>query len=239
MYYADVTLSAGASLPSDPDHDERAIYTVAGEIDIAGDTFSAGLLLVLTPRRSPHGQGKTPSTHNGARWRAKGRTTLYLVEFCVLQKRPDRTGEGRLENGAFRQRARRFRIHPSSRERAGARSLSVINQFINAVERRIDAAARCARSCDVDVIHDRSDPRCRPSCVLGRGAFKPGVYLAIQSNLAIGHANANFACLYARFAFKRTLDTTLDVGRLHVVSMSDTPLTPDILRTALSADSFS
>jgi redox-sensitive bicupin YhaK (pirin superfamily) len=50
MYYADVTLSAGASLPLDPDHDERAIYTVSGDIEIAGDTFAAGQLLVLTPR---------------------------------------------------------------------------------------------------------------------------------------------------------------------------------------------
>ena len=50
MYYADVTLSAGASLPLDPDHDERAISAVSGDIEIAGDTFAAGQLLVLTPR---------------------------------------------------------------------------------------------------------------------------------------------------------------------------------------------
>jgi hypothetical protein len=30
---------AGESMPLDPDYDERAIYTVWGEVEIAGDTF--------------------------------------------------------------------------------------------------------------------------------------------------------------------------------------------------------
>jgi redox-sensitive bicupin YhaK (pirin superfamily) len=49
MFYADVALSAGASVPLDPDYDERAIYTVDGEIEIAGDTFQGGALLVFRP----------------------------------------------------------------------------------------------------------------------------------------------------------------------------------------------
>ncbi|MGB3273643.1 MAG: pirin family protein [Xanthobacteraceae bacterium] len=49
MFYADVALEAGASVPLDPDHDERAIYTVEGEIDIAGDPFGPGQLLVFKP----------------------------------------------------------------------------------------------------------------------------------------------------------------------------------------------
>jgi len=47
--FADVTLTAGASLPVDADYDERAIYLVSGEIAIAGDRFGAGQLLVLRP----------------------------------------------------------------------------------------------------------------------------------------------------------------------------------------------
>jgi redox-sensitive bicupin YhaK (pirin superfamily) len=49
MFYVDVALSAGASVPLDPDYDERAIYTVDGEIEIAGDTFQGGALLVFRP----------------------------------------------------------------------------------------------------------------------------------------------------------------------------------------------
>jgi redox-sensitive bicupin YhaK (pirin superfamily) len=49
MFYADVVLSAGASVPLDPDYEERAIYTVDGEIEIAGDMFTGGALLVFRP----------------------------------------------------------------------------------------------------------------------------------------------------------------------------------------------
>jgi redox-sensitive bicupin YhaK (pirin superfamily) len=45
--FADVTLKAGRTLPLDPDHEERAIYVVDGELDIAGDKFAAGRLLVF------------------------------------------------------------------------------------------------------------------------------------------------------------------------------------------------
>jgi redox-sensitive bicupin YhaK (pirin superfamily) len=47
--FADVTLDAGARLPLDADAEERAIYIVSGEIDILGDRFSAGRLLVFRP----------------------------------------------------------------------------------------------------------------------------------------------------------------------------------------------
>jgi redox-sensitive bicupin YhaK (pirin superfamily) len=47
--YAEVQLAAGASAPLDPDHEERAIYVAEGEIEIAGDTFEAPVLLVFRP----------------------------------------------------------------------------------------------------------------------------------------------------------------------------------------------
>ena len=47
--YADVLLEAGATLPLDPTYEERAIYTVSGEIGIAGDRFAPGSLLVFKP----------------------------------------------------------------------------------------------------------------------------------------------------------------------------------------------
>ncbi len=49
LFYADAALEAGHSIPLDPDYDERAIYTVGGQIDIAGDTFEAGQLLIFKP----------------------------------------------------------------------------------------------------------------------------------------------------------------------------------------------
>jgi redox-sensitive bicupin YhaK (pirin superfamily) len=47
--FADITLESGAKLPIDAETEERALYLVAGEIDIAGDRFSAGRLLILRP----------------------------------------------------------------------------------------------------------------------------------------------------------------------------------------------
>src|SRR3954453_13110101 len=45
--YADVHLAAGAHLPIEAAYEERALYTIAGEIEVAGDSFGPGQLLVL------------------------------------------------------------------------------------------------------------------------------------------------------------------------------------------------
>jgi hypothetical protein len=47
--YADAVLQAGASLPLDPSFEERAIYIVSGEIEVAGDRFAAPQLIVFRP----------------------------------------------------------------------------------------------------------------------------------------------------------------------------------------------
>jgi redox-sensitive bicupin YhaK (pirin superfamily) len=47
--YAEVSLAAGASAPLDPDQEERAIYVVEGELDIAGETFEGPRLLIFHP----------------------------------------------------------------------------------------------------------------------------------------------------------------------------------------------
>ena len=42
-------LKAGSTLPLDADHEERGIYVIDGTIDIAGDKFEPGRLLVFKP----------------------------------------------------------------------------------------------------------------------------------------------------------------------------------------------
>jgi redox-sensitive bicupin YhaK (pirin superfamily) len=49
MFYADATLDAGARLPLDASHEERAVYVVGGTVEIAGDRFGEAQLLVLRP----------------------------------------------------------------------------------------------------------------------------------------------------------------------------------------------
>lgn len=48
-FYAEAVLAPGAVLPLDPDYDERAVYIASGRIDIAGQSFDAGQLLVFKP----------------------------------------------------------------------------------------------------------------------------------------------------------------------------------------------
>jgi redox-sensitive bicupin YhaK (pirin superfamily) len=47
--FADATLRAGAVLPIDAHYEERSVYVVDGEIEIAGDRFGLGQLLVFRP----------------------------------------------------------------------------------------------------------------------------------------------------------------------------------------------
>ena len=47
--YAEVVLEEGASAPLDADHEERAIYVVEGEVEIAGDRFEGPRLLIFRP----------------------------------------------------------------------------------------------------------------------------------------------------------------------------------------------
>ncbi len=48
-FFGDVHLKAGARLPLDADYEERALYVIDGVIDIAGDKFEPGRLLVFKP----------------------------------------------------------------------------------------------------------------------------------------------------------------------------------------------
>lgn len=50
MVYADLALEAGARVPLPTEHEDRAIYVLEGEVEIAGDVFGAHRLLVFRPR---------------------------------------------------------------------------------------------------------------------------------------------------------------------------------------------
>jgi redox-sensitive bicupin YhaK (pirin superfamily) len=49
MFFADVSLAAGARLPVDATHEERGAYLTEGTVEIAGDVFEAGRLVVFRP----------------------------------------------------------------------------------------------------------------------------------------------------------------------------------------------
>jgi redox-sensitive bicupin YhaK (pirin superfamily) len=48
-FYVEVVLAAGTSAPLDPDYEERAVYVVEGEVEIAGEVFEGPRLLIFRP----------------------------------------------------------------------------------------------------------------------------------------------------------------------------------------------
>jgi hypothetical protein len=49
LFYADVQMAAGTALPLPVDHEERGVYVAEGEIEVAGQSFEEGRLLVFRP----------------------------------------------------------------------------------------------------------------------------------------------------------------------------------------------
>ena len=49
LFYADVQMAAGSALPLPVDHEERGVYVAEGEIEVAGQSFTEGRLLVFRP----------------------------------------------------------------------------------------------------------------------------------------------------------------------------------------------
>jgi redox-sensitive bicupin YhaK (pirin superfamily) len=48
-FYIEVSLDAGMKVPLDTDHEERAVYVVDGEVQIAGERFEGPRLLIFRP----------------------------------------------------------------------------------------------------------------------------------------------------------------------------------------------
>lgn len=49
MFYADARLDPGARLPLPDDHEDRGVYVVGGDVEIAGERFDAGRMMVFRP----------------------------------------------------------------------------------------------------------------------------------------------------------------------------------------------
>ena len=49
LFYADVQMLAGSQLPLPVEHEERGVFVAEGEVEVAGQSFPAGRLLVFRP----------------------------------------------------------------------------------------------------------------------------------------------------------------------------------------------
>ncbi len=113
LFYADAALAPGAAFPLPDEHEERAAYVLDGEVEVTGDRFKPGRMLVfragdhMALRAGPRG------ARVAAGRRRYGRAAAPVLELRLLQPRADRAGQGRLEGRALRQGARRRGgVHP-------------------------------------------------------------------------------------------------------------------------------
>ena len=113
--FADVTLKAGSALPLDAGAEERAIYLIDGEIDIAGDRFGPGRLLVFKP-----GDAITIRAVSDAHLAIVGGATMdgprhIWWNFVSSRKERIDAGQGGMGSRPFWQGAgRRDRVHPAA-----------------------------------------------------------------------------------------------------------------------------
>ena len=49
LFYADVQMTAGTALPLPVEHEERGVYVAEGQVEVAGQVFEEGRLLVFRP----------------------------------------------------------------------------------------------------------------------------------------------------------------------------------------------
>ena len=49
MFYADVVMEPGAMLPLPEDHEDRGVYVSQGAVEVAGESFEAGRMMVFRP----------------------------------------------------------------------------------------------------------------------------------------------------------------------------------------------
>ncbi|WOI30744.1 pirin family protein [Sulfitobacter dubius] len=98
--YADVTLAPGAKAPIVANTEERALYTIRGRIEFAGDTFEPGQLLVLRPGDEITVTGVDNGTGDHARFMLFGGAPMVgprYIWWNFVSSRRERIEEAREE----------------------------------------------------------------------------------------------------------------------------------------------
>jgi redox-sensitive bicupin YhaK (pirin superfamily) len=91
MFYADVAMQAGTSVPLDPTYDERAIHTITVEVELAGDGLPPGELLLSLASRP--GDRITIRTRNDAKFLILGSKPMdgpRFIRWNFVSSRQDR-----------------------------------------------------------------------------------------------------------------------------------------------------
>ena len=98
-FYADVLLQPGARLPLPDDHEDRGLHILEGSIEVAGQTFEAGQMMVFRPK-DPISIAGGPA---GARLVMLGGATLdgpRYIWWRILSRSSQERSRPRRKNGA-------------------------------------------------------------------------------------------------------------------------------------------
>jgi redox-sensitive bicupin YhaK (pirin superfamily) len=80
MFYADVVLEPGAALPLPDNHEDRGLYITQGAIEVAGDRFESGRMMVFRPGDAISVRAGEQGAADVARRRDPKWPTLHPVE---------------------------------------------------------------------------------------------------------------------------------------------------------------
>ena len=113
LFHADVHLDAGTRFALPPEHAERAVLVVDGDVEVAGERDPAA-----APRRGRRRRRRRAGVDGGARRhvrRRPGRPAPHLVELRLVEPGPHRGGQGRLGGPPLRPGPRRDRARRAPR----------------------------------------------------------------------------------------------------------------------------
>ncbi len=112
MFYLAVEMAAGSTFTLPPEHVERAVYLVEGDVSVGGTRLEPQHMAVLAPGEAVEIAVGHVEPGDALRRRADGRRAPHVLELRRQRPRDDRGSEGALEVGRLRSGARRDRVHP-------------------------------------------------------------------------------------------------------------------------------
>ena len=135
MFYADAILAPGAAMPLPDDHEDRGVYVVEGEVEVAGDSFEAGRMMIFRPGdrinvtagTRARGSSFWVARRSRARATSGGTSSPRRRSASTKRRRPGGAATGRTAGSSFRPTMTRssFRCPTRDRGARGARIISI------------------------------------------------------------------------------------------------------------------
>ena len=166
MFYVHWRLQPGAQAAMPAEYPERAAFVASGSVEIGGQTFGAGQMVVFTPGEPSSFTAIDAVDAHAARRRA-GRRAVHRMEFRLVVERAHRAGEGRLARGTHEAAGpRQPGIHPVAGRSGAARQSDVMTRVLGWRRFASPAARPRVAEGDLDDGNSASAPALHGCCPL-------------------------------------------------------------------------